>query len=182
MAVSIFNKILNWTANNTYKKYERVKHGGYVYYALIDHSNSATSPSTDFTRWGGVMIDPFGTALTETSDRSRPHFFFSPSYGATTIVEPKVLSLKFGDGYEQRIQDGINNTLLKIDLSFDLRGADEAAAIIHFLTARAGVESFLFTPSEPYATLRNFLCRSWNHTALFYENNLIKTSFEQVPY
>lgn len=182
MAISIFTTILNWSSTSTYKKYDRVKYGRYVYYALLDHSNDGNPPSTNYVNWGGIMVDPFGTTLTESSDKNRPNFFFSPSYGATTIVEPKILSMRFGDGYEQRIQDGVNNTLLKIDLSFDLRGSAEAAAIVHFLTARAGVESFLFTPPEPYATLRNFLCRSWNHTAIFYENNSIKTAFEQVPY
>lgn len=182
MAISIFSTIQKWSPTSTYKKYDRVKFGRHVYYASLDHSNNANTPSTNYTNWSGVMIDPFGTTLTEDGSRERPHFFFSPSYGATTVVEPKILSIKFGDGYEQRIQDGINNTLLKIDLSFDLRGAAETAAIVHFLTARAGVESFLFTPPEPYATLRNFLCRSWNHTAIFYENNSIKAAFEQVPY
>lgn len=182
MAVSIFNTILNWTANNTYKKYDRVKYDKFVYYALTDHSNKSTIPSLDYLNWGGVMIDPFGTAIQETSERKRPHFFFSPSYGITTTIEPKIMSIKFGDGYEQRIQDGINNSLLKIDLSFDLRSAAESAAIIHFLNSRAGAESFLFTPVEPYATLRNFVCRSWSHTLIFYENNSIRASFEQVPF
>jgi len=72
--------------------------------------------------------------------------------------------------------------LLKIDLSFDLRSAAESAAIIHFLNSRAGAESFLFTPVEPYSTLRNFVCKSWSHTLIFYENNSIRASFEQVPF
>ena len=183
MAVSIFNIVPIWVAGNTYKKYDRVKYIGRVYYALKDHSGSSTIPSTDFNNWGGVMIDPFGTALTEIEgELRRPHFFFSPSYGSTIVVEPKVLSTKFGDGYEQRTPDGINNALIKIDLTFELRSNAECAAIIHFLTARAGAESFLFTPQEPYATLRNFVCRSWNHTAVFFENNMVKTAFEQVPY
>lgn len=183
MAVSIFNIVPIWVAGNTFKKYDRVKHIGRVYYALKDHSGVVTVPSADFVNWDGAMVDPFGTALTEDGGEMRkPHFFFSPSYGATIVVEPKVLSTKFGDGYEQRIQNGVNNALIKIDLTFELRSNAESAAIIHFLSARAGSESFLFTPQEPYATLRNFICRSWTHTAVFFENNLIKTAFEQIPY
>lgn len=182
MAVSIFNRVEPWVSENTYKKYDRVLYEGFVYYALLDHSQKTTNPNSDFVNWGGVLIDPFGTALLETKERKRPHFFFSPSYGASVLLEPKILSSKFGDGYEQRTQDGINNALLKIDLSFDLRGSAETAAIAFFLNARAGVQSFLFTPPEPYSTLRNFVCRSWTQTIIFFENNTIRTTFEQVPF
>ena len=46
-------------------------------------------------------------------------FTFEPSYGIRVSKEPKVLSVKFGDGYEQRAQFGINQIPRMWDLSFN---------------------------------------------------------------
>lgn len=182
MAINILRNVPVWISGTTYKKYEMVTSNNFTYYSLTNHSGRVTSPESDPNFWGGRQIDPYGSTLTESSSKERPYFFFQPSYGISTAVEPKVQIIKFGDGYEQRVQDGINNSLLKLSVSFNSRTSMETAAILNFLKERSAVESFLFTPPEPYAILRNFVCRSWNHTIVFFDNNDITTTFEQVPY
>lgn len=182
MAINILRKTLDWVSGATYQKYDIVRFNNFTYYSLSSHSGRVISPKNDTNFWGGRLVDPFGTTLTETNDAERPYFFFLPSYGVNTTVEPKARLIKFGDGYEQRIQDGINNSLLKLNISFTSRTSMEAAAILNFFQERAAVESFLFTPPEPYAILRNFVCRSWSHTIVFFDNNDITTTFDQVPY
>ena len=182
MAINILRKTLDWVSGATYQKYDIVKSNNFTYYALSSHSGRTDIPKNDTNFWGGRLIDPFGSTLSETNSIERPYFFFLPSYGVSTSVEPKVRLTKFGDGYEQRVQDGINSSLLKLNISFSSRTSMETAAILNFLKERGAVESFLFTPPEPYSLLRNFVCRSWVHTIVFFDNNDITTTFEQVPF
>ncbi len=67
-------------------------------------------------------------------------------------IKPRVLKLSFGDGYEQRAVNGINNIDETYDVSFRLRKKEEIDAIIATFTAKAGVSSFLFTIPDENAT------------------------------
>ena len=95
--------------------------------------------------------------------------------------EPKVKSIKFGDGYEQRMADGINNDLIKISMSFDGRNTKEAMAILHFLESRSGKDFFFFTPPSPYNTRRKFVCRQFSSTLASQDVLNVSASFDQVP-
>lgn len=177
MSSSIFN-IQSWANSTNYLKDDIVSSGGYYYYALQDHQSS---PSQTFEQtiadnpnlWGGVSID----SITSTN---KPTFIWKPSYSSNVTASPKVKVIKFGDGYEQRVRDGINSLLLDLDLSFDNRSSSEATAIIHFLTEKSAYKSFLFLPSAPYNTMKKFVCRTWSHSTLFYNNQSIKAKFEEV--
>ena len=95
--------------------------------------------------------------------------------------EPKVKVSKFGDGYEQRVADGINNNLQKWTISFTKRNDTDVGSVYDFLEARAAVESFDWTPRGEGAT-RVFVCRKW--TRRFDVYNVVQgISFvlEEVP-
>lgn len=85
-------------------------------------------------------------------------FTFCPAPGATKTINPKVRSAQFGDGYNQRVGDGINTMPRVWDVSFTRKEAD-IDLVDAFLTARAGVESFIWTPPE--GTQGIFKCTSW---------------------
>jgi phage-related protein len=121
--------------------------------------------------WGGSTIH---------NGSPKSHFFWKPSYSASLNKNPKVKSIRFGDGYEQRVQDGINNNLAFLDLTFDNRSEIEAAAILHFLEIRKGQESFVFTPHAPYNKAGLYLCRGWDSSFVFYDNYSIKLQLEEV--
>ena len=95
--------------------------------------------------------------------------------------EPRVRSIKFGDGYEQRIQDGINADLIKISLTFDGRDMKESTAILHFLESRSAKDFFFFTPPSPYNTRRKFICRTFSSSIVSQGVLNISASFDQVP-
>jgi len=84
-------------------------------------------------------------------------FAWSPQT-AQKSAEPRVLSAAFGDGYQQRVGDGINALAASWELTFSRTAAD-IDAIEDFLIARAGVESFDWT--DPDGNAIRAICPSW---------------------
>lgn len=99
-------------------------------------------------------------------------FTYVPNAGASEKTTPKVLSAKFGDGYEQRTADGINNIKRVWNLSFVKTSAD-MANVISFLENEGGLTSFNWTPPRGAAGL--WLCREWDRIA---EANYDTISFQ----
>ena len=106
-------------------------------------------------------------------------FTWNPEYGASVEKKPNVRAIKFGDGYEQRSKDGINNDPAKWSLQFNMRDDVETAAIMTFLNARAGYEAFYWTPPNE-STQIHVVCRTWNKTLNKFNLNSISATFEQV--
>lgn len=105
-------------------------------------------------------------------------FTYIASYGVVQKKEPKVRSMSFGDGYEQRARFGINTNPRKWDLRFNGKTDFEADAIEAFLDARAGAESFDWTP--PTGTSGKWICRAWTRSITDIEINDISATFEEV--
>jgi len=82
-------------------------------------------------------------------------------------IEPRVRTASFGDGYHQRVADGINTAPAKWSLSFQRVSAD-LDAIEAFLVAAGGVDAFDWTPpGEAFAI--KVVCSMWSrspHTGL----------------
>lgn len=107
-------------------------------------------------------------------------FTWTPSFEATESSKPRVRKFQAGDGYEQRITFGLNFDLKEWDLTFDNRDDAETAAIKAFLEARAGVESFTWTPPTTGANPAQFVCEEWQITLNACNLNTIRTKFRQV--
>ncbi|QTL40607.1 phage tail protein [Xenorhabdus budapestensis] len=90
---------------------------------------------------------------------TKPEFTWRPQDNYEVSHEPRVKVVKFGDGYEQRIKDGINNQLKRYQLNF-AGSAETGRTIDEFLRARGAVESFVWRSSDDNQ-LRTFVCRSW---------------------
>ncbi|MEQ1969112.1 phage tail protein [Xenorhabdus nematophila] len=90
---------------------------------------------------------------------TKPEFKWRPQDNYEVTHEPRVKVIKFGDGYEQRIKDGINNQLKRYQLNF-IEKMETGKAIDEFLRARGAVESFTWLTSDDNQ-LRTFVCRSW---------------------
>ncbi len=88
-------------------------------------------------------------------------FNFTPDFSAQVAYAPNVLVAKFGDGYEQRVQFGINADPQKWSLSFKSRADAEASAIDAFLQTAGGLSSFFWTPPGQTVALK-FVCRKWS--------------------
>lgn len=81
-------------------------------------------------------------------------FTTSSTYGSRTIIpdkglgrqsQPRVRIAKFGDGYEQRIADGINPIEETFNVTFNNRTEAEIDDITGYLASLGGVSSFNFT-------------------------------------
>lgn len=105
-------------------------------------------------------------------------FDYQPAYGGPVAQRPRTLNNKFGDGYEQRTPDGINNKLRTWNLTFNRVLAD-IAAINTFLTDKGGVTSFTWTPSGESEV--RVLCREWSQSKISPNVGSITCTFEEVP-
>lgn len=91
--------------------------------------------------------------------------------------EPRVRRVQFGDGYEQRTADGLNNDLKKYGVTVKV-SRDEGKYTEAFLTEHGGHRAFLWTPPYSYVPVP-VVCRKWTSRV-----DLLKVvftaTFEQV--
>ena len=103
-----------------------------------------------------------------------------PDKGYTRQTQPRVLTAQFGDGYSQRLIDGINPLQETINVSFKTREKAEIDHIISFFESKGGVTAFTFTVDQQYYSspgtssetdvtssdelALKVICSSWNKT------------------
>jgi phage-related protein len=104
-------------------------------------------------------------------------FSWFPDASVQKSVEPRVRVAKFGDGYEQRVRDGINTAPEKWSLTFT-GGAEEVNAIDAFLKLAGGADYFYWT--TPQGMAGKFVCRSWKFARERGSKSSISCDFEQV--
>ena len=78
----------------------------------------------------------------------------NPDRGLKAESKPRVLKANYGDGYEQRVANGINNTPEVWSLTWKNRTTIDANKIIAFLEDKGGVTAFDWYPSS-YSILSN---------------------------
>lgn len=106
-------------------------------------------------------------------------FEWTPDYGATKNMKPRVATAKFGDGYKQRVQHGINTTPQIWTVRFSNRDEAEATAIDEFLLDLVGVDTFEWTPPGE-ATEMTFICEEWSKVLEKGNVYTVSATFEQV--
>ncbi len=85
----------------------------------------------------------------------------SPSFSPRIEEVPRIRSVKFGDGYEGRYGDGLNNLLLRVEVPWNGLTQTEFNALLAFFRAHRGIAWFNWTlPGE--GTSRKWVVRSWN--------------------
>jgi phage-related protein len=99
-------------------------------------------------------------------------------FGAQLSKKPRVLAAQFGDGYQQRLGDGINIAPEEWQLTFSTRTAAERDGILAFLNARNGIEAFDWT--SPAGTVGKFMCPEWTYSPQNAATNTITAKFMQV--
>ncbi|MCE2910216.1 MAG: phage tail protein [Burkholderiaceae bacterium] len=105
-------------------------------------------------------------------------FTIAPDFSSPMSKQPRVLTAQFGDGYQQRVGDGINIAPEEWSLRFSTRTPAERDAILAFLEARNGVESFDWT--SPRGTVGKFICPTWSYTPDNAATNTVTATFRQV--
>jgi phage-related protein len=73
---------------------------------------------------------------------------FTADKGLSRTTTPRVLTATFGDGFEQRLIDGINPLKETYAVSFTNRTRTEAINLINFFEDKNAVTKFIFAPPE----------------------------------
>lgn len=105
-------------------------------------------------------------------------FAWTPSLNMRRSITPRTRVTAFGDGYRQRVGDGLNTTLANLQLTFDGRNVGEIDQIEAFLAARAGTEAFLF-PAGGDAQAR-YICPEFSRVWVGAGRYTLTATFEQV--
>jgi len=71
--------------------------------------------------------------------------YISPDKGLQRQSTPRVLVARFGDGYEQRIADGINSINETFQVTFNNRTKEEIDDITTYLASLNGTTAFTYT-------------------------------------
>ena len=106
---------------------------------------------------------------------------FDPLYGASKSSQPRARTVQFGDGYQQRILEGIPSHMnpKQWQLTFDVAEAD-ADTIEAFLDARAEDQaSFDWSPPDT-STSYKWICPGWNRQMYAPDRSRIQVTFFQV--
>jgi phage-related protein len=178
---SINDAMIAWankTLSYNFLKNDIIKYKNAYWYCIKDHFKSAQNePGTESGNecWAGV--------IRITNAISIAKFIWIPSYTSTVQHKPTVTTIRFGNGYEQRVSKSINPDLKTLQLNFDQRTSREARAIIHFLKQRSGVQSFAYNPGDIYSETSyrtRYVCREWETSFTFKENYSVRAKFEEV--
>jgi phage-related protein len=93
-------------------------------------------------------------------------------------------TIKFGDGYEQRLANGINNLQEEYGVSFSTRTKAEIDDIIAFFENKGGVTSFTYTVPDTNESGNEVaikvVCEEWNKTYDYGDYYSASATFRRV--
>ena len=107
-----------------------------------------------------------------------------PDKGFTRSNTPKTHTISFGDGYEQRLADGINNLQQELNVSFSTRPKAEIDDLVAFFESLGGVTKFRFDIEDSNAgssteTIK-CVCDSWSQAWAYDEYYSLSAKFRRV--
>tara|TARA_Y100000401_G_C8277885_1_gene201827 strand:+ start:32 stop:373 length:342 start_codon:yes stop_codon:yes gene_type:complete len=103
----------------------------------------------------------------------------NPTYNTRINTNTNQIVISFGDGFEQRLTEGLNQNPLSVNLTFEL-SQNDADTAINFLNARVtDGASFDYTlPSE--TTSRKFVCERFPRSIPFLNRVRLSCLFREV--
>lgn len=107
-----------------------------------------------------------------------------PDKGITRSNEPNVILSEFGDGYEQRLANGINNLKQEFSVNFAQRPKDEIDDITTFFESKKGAISFDFTVPDTNSSgsedTVKVVCSTWQQTWDYDEFYSLTATFRRI--
>jgi len=108
----------------------------------------------------------------------------APDKGFTRKTTPKVHLAQFGDGYEQRIVNGINSLAEDFSISIANRPKDEVDDIVDFFESKAGATAFDYTFSNSNEAgseqTVKVVCSDWTMTWAYDDFYSLNCTFRRV--
>lgn len=103
----------------------------------------------------------------------------NPTLGSSVEAEPRILLAQFGDGYNQRAADGINNVLHRAALSWEILTREEATTLMSFFRERAGWKPIAWQmPGDN--EVRKWIAVKWNRTYVDANLDSVTAQFSEV--
>ena len=103
----------------------------------------------------------------------------NPLYNTRITPQPSVNVVSFGDGFEQRLTQGLNQNALSVNLVFELSQTDADTAITFLNSRITDGDSFDYTlPSE--TSSRKFVCDSFPRSIPFLNRVRLSCVFREV--
>ena len=107
-----------------------------------------------------------------------------PDKQFTRTNNPRVHLVQFGDGYEQRLQNGINSLNQEISVSFATRPKAEIDDLVAFFESLAGVTKFRFDIADTNAgsdteTIK-VVCSTWEQSWEYDDYYTLDATFRRV--
>lgn len=105
-----------------------------------------------------------------------------PDRGFNAESIPTVKRWRFGDGYEQRAADGINNLRRVFNILLSPRPKEEIDDTVAFFQSKNGVDNFdyIFNQGGGEITIK-VVCKQWNKTWLHDDFYALSATFEEDP-
>lgn len=109
-----------------------------------------------------------------------PSFEAVADRGLGRQSQHRVLTSKFGDGYEQRVRDGINTKDETFNISFNNRSADEINLIAAYLDSKAGLNFTLTITNLTGNEAIKVVCDTYNISYIQETVHSLQTTFRRV--
>lgn len=106
-------------------------------------------------------------------------FTYTPSVGFAKKITPNVHVANFGDGYSQRVSNGIHPLKEEWELTFEHRSLSDSDSIITFFNSKAGADPFYWTPTGE-STQIVCVCPEWELSYSSPISRTITCKFERV--
>ena len=103
----------------------------------------------------------------------------TPTYNAQKTNKPNVRSVRFGDGYEQRLTFGLNQNPKVWSLAFEVSETD-ADTIETFLDARASDNASFDWQPPGSSTTYKWVCEQWSKSIPYLNRATIQATFREV--
>ena len=105
--------------------------------------------------------------------------------GLSKTTQHRVLTAQFGDGYSQRVRDGINTKIESFTISFNNRSAEEINLIAAYLDSKAGLHFVLnitdtFTSGSLSDSAIKVVCQDYSTSYTHTVNHSLTTTFRRV--
>ena len=100
--------------------------------------------------------------------------------GLSRAVAHRVLTAKFGDGYEQRVRDGINTKQDSFSISFNNRDAAEINLIAAFIDSKAGLNFNLTITNLTTDEVVKVVCEGYTLSYGYELYHNLQTTFRRV--
>ena len=175
------NKADTYSAGTSYElndvAYYTGNHQHYYWHNSSSSSNKAPAEAS-YGEWNAVS----GYYVDINTGHWTRDFFWRPSIGLSVDQSPRLQSLSLGGGYTQVYNDGINESLLNLNLNFNGRDDQECSAILHFLESHQGCVPFRYCPPAPYDKVSNYVCEEWSHSYDYKNSHSVSAQFHQYPF